>query len=168
MTAREQRRVFDSWVAAHRGLLFKVVRAYADTSADQDDLFQEVSIALWKSIPAFRGDAAEATWIYRVALLRAMSWLRGEKRRRDVPLDAEARVLAAPAEAADERLDWIYSEIRQLDEVDRSVTLLLLDGYSYREIASTLGLSESHVGVKIHRIKKRLTGRLAMEKSHGV
>ena len=54
------------------------------------------------------------------------------------------------------RLDWLYEQIVQLDHVDRSLTLLLLDGFSYREMAETLGISESHVGVKLNRIKAQL------------
>jgi len=46
-----------------------------------------------------------------------------------------------------------------LDKIDRSIALLLLDGFSYKEMAEILGISESNVGVKIHRIKQRLTKR---------
>jgi DNA-directed RNA polymerase specialized sigma subunit, sigma24 homolog len=53
----------------------------------------------------------------------------------------------------DERLTWLYEEIYKLDEIDRSITLLLLDGFSYKEMASILGITESNVGVKINRIK---------------
>ena len=56
----------------------------------------------------------------------------------------------------DRRLGWLYDQISQFDHVDRSLTLLLLDGYSYREMAETLGISESYVGVKINRIKTHL------------
>ncbi|MFQ3212974.1 MAG: RNA polymerase sigma-70 factor (ECF subfamily), partial [Marivirga sp.] len=56
----------------------------------------------------------------------------------------------------DERIDWIYQEIAKMDKIDRSLTLLLLDGFSYKEMSEILGIQASHVGVKIHRIKNQL------------
>ena len=55
-----------------------------------------------------------------------------------------------------------------MDTVDRSLALLLLDGYSYKEMAQLLGISESNVGVKIFRIKKRLTQRATQFAKDGV
>jgi RNA polymerase sigma-70 factor (ECF subfamily) len=54
-------------------------------------------------------------------------------------------------------LDWLYDQIAKLNETDRSITLLMLDGFSYKEMSSILGISETYVGVKINRIKKHLT-----------
>ena len=59
----------------------------------------------------------------------------------------------------DERLTWLYEEIYKLDEIDRSITLLLLAGFGYKEMASILGITESNVGVKINRIKKHLISK---------
>jgi RNA polymerase sigma-70 factor (ECF subfamily) len=149
---------------AHKAILFKVARAYGATHADVDDLFQEMVLQLWHSVAAFRGDAAVTTWIYRVALNTAFAWNRRESKhhreRRD--FESAASLLTAPA-ARDPRLDWIYQQISELDEVNRSLALLMLDGFSYREMAEILGLSESHVGVKINRIKSALAAKLAKE-----
>ena len=65
----------------------------------------------------------------------------------------------ASAEKRDPRVEWLYQQIAQLKDVDRSVALLLLDGFSYKEIASIVGLTESNVGVKINRIKSALVGK---------
>lgn len=54
MKKDEQQQIFDGWLRNHQGLFFKVVRAYAFTPPDQEDLFQEISIQAWRSIPAFR------------------------------------------------------------------------------------------------------------------
>lgn len=167
MNIDDHQSTFDRWLKDYRGLLFKVVRVYASGGTDQDDLFQEIAVAIWKSIPRFRGDSSETTWVYRVALYTAITWLRKEKRQRKQGLDDIAHVLvAAPDETPDPRLEWLYEQIRQLDVVDRSVTLLMLDGLSYHDIAETLGISENHVGVKLHRIKKKLAARAA-EDQHG-
>ena len=92
-------------------------------------------------------------------------------RRAREALDALGRALAALPERAldqhrpDQRLGWLYEQIAQLDHIDRSLTLLLLDGFSYRDMAATLGITENNVGVKINRIKAHLT-RLSQEGTH--
>lgn len=68
----------------------------------------------------------------------------------------EGLLTTPAAEAVDPRLEWLYGQIARLGDVDRSVALLMLDGLSYREIAAVVGLTESHVGVKISRIKSAL------------
>jgi DNA-binding CsgD family transcriptional regulator len=57
------------------------------------------------------------------------------------------------------KLSAAERQIAQLKDVDRSVALLLLDGFSYKEIAAIVGLTESNVGVKINRIKSALAGK---------
>lgn len=71
MSESEQKQIFDDWLQQHRGIFFKVVRSYAGNSADQDDLFQEIALQVWQSIPDFRGESKPSTWIYRVALFTA-------------------------------------------------------------------------------------------------
>ena len=73
--------------------------------------------------------------------------------------------LAAPT-TPDPRLDWLYERIAELDPIDRSLALLMLDGFSYRDMSETLGISESNVGVRINRIKTRLTDQRAREQKH--
>ena len=162
MDNHEQQRIFDEWLAQHRGLFFKVVHAYAFTPHDREDLFQEVATQVWESVPGFRGESKVTTWIYRVALYTAMSWSKKEKRYRDrhrAMSDGEQILLQDDAHG-NPQLDWLYEQIGQLDKVDRSLTVLMLDGYKYKEIAETLGITESHVGVKLNRIKKKLTENL--------
>ena len=75
----------------------------------------------------------------------------------------EGLLTTASADAPDPRLEWLYHQIAQLKDVDRSVALLLLDGFSYKEIAAIVGITESNVGVKINRIKSALAGKRAEE-----
>lgn len=164
MQEAERNRVFEGWMEAHGAILFKVARAYGATLADREDLFQEIALQVWNSVPSFRGDAAASTWIYRVALNTALAWTRKQRKhgRGRQDLEAAAGVLISAA-GSDPRLDWIYQRIAELDEVSRSLALLMLDGFSYRDMAQILGLSESNVGVKINRIKAALTAQLAKE-----
>ena len=169
MTEKEQQQIFEDWLSEHKGLIFKVVRAYAFTSMDQDDLFQEIIIQTWHSIPAFRREASVTTWLYRVALNTAIKWTKKERKHYQAEaLEGAQHILQESRIQPDERLQWLYEEIYKLDEIDRSITLLLLDGFSYKEMASILGITESNVGVKINRIKKQLISKSKKHDHHGI
>jgi len=157
VTKNEQKQIFEGWLDQYKALAFKVVKAYALSPMDQNDLFQEITIQLWHSIPTFRQESSVSTWIYRIALNTAIKWVRREQKHSLAePLENVEFVLNDSGVKVDERLEWLYEEIHQLDEIDRSLILLLLDGFSYKEMSGILGITESNVGVKINRIKKHL------------
>ena len=146
----------------------KVVRACAPTPHDQDDLLQDVLVNLWSSIPNFRGDSRETTWIYRVAFNTALVWQRSERRRmRHHAAFLKTASMTAPtntqSESHDELIEQLYAAIRQLPKIDASLALMHLDGLSYQEMSEVLGISENYVGVKLTRIRQQLTERLQGE-----
>lgn len=157
MEESTQRKIFDEWLANYRALLFKVIRAYAIHRENQDDLFQEICLQVFRSVPNFKGKSAVSTWMYRIALNTAIKWSTKERKHVDghQQIEKVGHVLEAK-EDADDRITWLYHQIHQLNEVDRSLSLLLLEGYSYKEMAEMMGISESNIGVKLHRIKKQL------------
>ncbi len=164
MLKAERNRVFEGWIEAHKAILFKVARVYGATHSDREDLFQEIALQIWHSVGAWRGDCSATTWMYRVALNTALAWRRKERKHGQAREDIEAVnvVLAAPP-GRDPRLEWIYERIAELDDANRSLALLMLDGFSYRDMSQILGLSESNVGVKINRIKATLAAQLVKE-----
>jgi RNA polymerase sigma-70 factor (ECF subfamily) len=162
MSDTERDRIFNEWLAGHKGILFKVVHAYAFEHADRQDLFQEVAVQVWRSVDAFRGESSVPTWMYRVALNTAIAWTRKEGRHRrgkELFEGMEGLLTTEASGRPDPRVEWLYRQIAQLKDVDRSVALLLLDGFSYKEIAAIVGITESNVGVKINRIKSALAGQ---------
>jgi RNA polymerase sigma-70 factor (ECF subfamily) len=153
---------FRQWLTEHTGLLLKVVRSFADGPDDADDLFQEILLQVWLSLPNFRDDSKPTTWLYRVAFNTALAWKRGEKKRwhkqcslaiSDV---TPPSVTSAEAERNDRIVEQLYTAIRALPPAKRALVVLYLDGFSYREIAEVVGISESNVGVSLNRIKKEL------------
>ena len=167
MTAQEQETIFRRWLEAHLGLMVKVVRGCAAAPPDQDDLFQDVLLNVWSSIRAFRGEAKETTWIYRVAFNTALAWRRGERRRREghemfLKFDVSPRMQPSHVDALPEQeiVEQLYAAIRQLPKVDASLALMHLDGLSYSEMAEVLGISENYIGVKLNRIRKQLAEQL--------
>lgn len=170
MKESEQKQIFKEWLNKYKGLLFKVVRAYAFTSDDQEDLFQDITIQVWHSIPKFRHESAVSTWLYRISLNIAFKWTKKNLKHRDKhqPIENAEHVLMETSKPIDERLAWLYEQIANFNEIDRSLTLLLLDGFSYKEMSKILGISESNVGVKINRIKKSLITKSENYDYHGV
>ena len=169
MNNNEQQSVFDEWMTAHKGLLFKFVRAYAHTAEDRDDLFQEIALQVWRSVPQFRGESAVTTWLYRISINTSIAWNRKEKKH-NVGKESLNGIdqLLKESKVTDPRLDWLYEQIAGMNPVDRTLTLLLLDGYSYKEMAGMVGVSESNIGVKIHRIKNQLISKSEKIVNHGI
>lgn len=169
MDEKDQKDIFESWLANYKALIFKIVRAYAVTATDREDLFQEIAIQVWHSIPSFRQEASVTTWLYRISLNTAIKWIKKERKHHQVEtIDHVQNILQEQAHLIDDRLAWLYEEIHKLDEIDRSITLLLLDDFSYKEIAGILGITESNVGVKINRIKKYLITKSKQYDHHGI
>ena len=79
---------FWEWYEAHKAIVLKVSRSFAVDEEDQNDLFQEIVLQIWKSMPDYEERSKPSTWIYRIALNKAISWSRSERRRRarDIPL----------------------------------------------------------------------------------
>ena len=150
--------VFLGWLDRHGSIVLKVARAYTRTAADCQDLAQDILLQLWRSAPRFRGEAGEATWVYRVALNTALGWRRkeGRRRARQRPLlDVEGSDRAQdPAQR--EAVERLYAAVRRLPPPDAALILLYLDDLSYRQMAEVLGTSEGNVGVRLNRAKKAL------------
>jgi RNA polymerase sigma factor (sigma-70 family) len=161
-----QQATFDSWLREYPAILHHVANGFA-TGADRHDLMQELMLALWRAVPAFRGGSLPSTFIFRVTHNAALTWKRAERsyRRR---IDSFSESHAGLSTSADEPgaeppadlLEQLYGAIRTLEPLDRSLVLLQLDGVSYAQIAEIHGLSESNVGVRLNRLKHKLTAKL--------
>jgi len=142
--------------AKHGGIVGKIARAYARTAADREELAQEIAAQVWRSYPRFDPAVAKfSTWLYRVALNVAISYGR---RVRTTPETIEAPELAAAE--PDPRIAELYAAIHTLAPLERALVLLYLEDRSHVEIADVLGLTETNVAVKLHRIKQTLRQRL--------
>lgn len=160
-----QEKIFKQWFGEHKNLMFKVVRAYAPTPQNQEDMFQEILMHLWSSIPNFKGSSKETTWIYRVALNTALVWTRTEKRKRkrfkteilDIHQIPDAENDRGELSRNEDVLSQVYEAIRQMPKSESSILLLFLDGLTYDEMADVLGISTSNVGVRLNRAKRKLS-----------
>jgi RNA polymerase sigma factor (sigma-70 family) len=161
----EQNACLERWLHQHAAVLHHVVNGFAE-GADRADLMQELLLALWRAVPAFRQSARPSTFIYRVAHNAALTWKRAQRNYRHRINRFSEHILAlSEVEVADpdrerEAIAHLYAAIRQLPPLDRSLILLHLDGVSYTEAAEIHGLNESNVGVRLHRVKQKLTDLL--------
>lgn len=152
----EQEQLFLSLVEQHKQIIYKVCFMYASDDETVNDLFQEVTLNLWKSFPRFRGDSKATTWVYRIAVNTCISWLRvSGKRIKTVPLTFSMTELLSD-EQEKENLRELYALINRLGKLERALILLWLEERSYEEIAEILDISVSNVGVRINRIKAKL------------
>ena len=154
----QDKTAFVAIIKENEGILYKITRVYTDTTEDQKDLYQEIVYQLWKSFDSFKGNSKISTWMYRIALNTAIAYLNKSKKRvRQVRLDFE---LLNPIDEKDstteERLKILYEMIKQLNVVEKGLILLFLEGKSYEEIANITGFSNSNVGTRLSRIKKKL------------
>jgi RNA polymerase sigma-70 factor (ECF subfamily) len=158
MDIKQQHECFEKWMADHIAILYRVVNGFAEGD-DRNDLMQEVMLAVWNAIPRFRAESKPTTFLYRVSHNAALSWRRTRhnyrRRIEQAALFAEVDSQSDHTPPHDPRLDDLYAAIRRLPE--RSLILLSLDGVSYADMAAIHGLSESNVGVRLNRIKQRLT-----------
>lgn len=152
----EHQERFEQWTTEHRQILHHVVNAFADPS-DRADLMQEVLLAVWRAVPAFRGDSQPTTFLYRVSHNRAITWRRQrgnyERLLRQASLEPP---IANGAAVRASQLEQLYAHIRQFPPLDRSLLLLWLDEVSYREMAEIHGIGESLVGVRLTRARAKL------------
>ena len=156
-------KAFIQYINDYRGLLFKICNLYCRDAEDRKDLFQEMVLQLWKAFPSFRGESSPSTWMYRVALNTAISNYRKELRRPQMQ-DANSLffeipdINTLPMQIENQRM--LYDAIEKLNELEKAVILLYLDEKSYSEIAEILGITLSNVGVRINRIKNKLSQQL--------
>ena len=150
---------FVALLEKHQNIVHKVCRLYTNNQEQHNDLFQEITIQLWKAFPKFRGDAKFSTWMYRVGLNTAITLYRKSKRSINTQ-DYESVQFKIKAEEYDnteeEQLKLLYKAVYQLNDIDKALVFLYLEDKNYKEISETLGISEVNARVKMNRIKTKL------------
>ncbi|MCM1302384.1 MAG: sigma-70 family RNA polymerase sigma factor [Alistipes senegalensis] len=152
---------FEQFVREHRPLIAKICWLYARTSAEFDDLYQEILINLWRGLGRFEGRSRTTSWVYRICLNTCISCYRRERRHRDtLSLDC---CTSLPADNDDhaEQLQQLRLLIDRLDPIEKAIILLWLDEVPYDEIAGITGLGRNTVATKIRRIRLKLCEQAA-------
>ncbi len=143
----------------NQNIVHKICRLYTTNQQAHKDLFQEITVQLWKNYPKFRGDAKFSTWMYRVALNTAISLYRKSTRTIKTQDYSEVsfKIKTEDYDDTEElQLASLYKAIQKLNDIDKALIFLYLEDKPYKEIAETLGISAVNARVKMNRAKEKL------------
>ncbi len=150
---------FVTQLEENQNIVHKICRLYTNNADAHNDLFQEITIQLWKAFPKFRGDSKFSTWMYRVGLNTAITLYRKSKRTVDTQ-DFEGVSFKISAEEYDNteevQLKLMYDAVKQLNDIDKALVFLYLEDKNYKEISETLGITEVNARVRMNRVKEKL------------
>jgi RNA polymerase sigma-70 factor (ECF subfamily) len=164
----EHKQLFQEIIEQHKGILFKVARAYCPNEDDRQDLIQEMMIQIWQSLHRYDSKFKISTWLYRISLNVAISFYRKNSTRTSkyTELNEQTEQIPTDEKADNEsQLNLLKKFISELKEIDKALIILYLEDKSHAEIAEILGMSVSNVGTKVGRIKEKLKQRFSERKS---
>lgn len=147
---------FAALLERQKSVLYKVAYIYCRDPEDRRDLIQEMAFQLWRAFDRFDGRASLATWTWRVATNVAISFRRREGRRVRSTLPIELALDVADDAFEDRGGRILRALIDDLDELNRALAMLYLEGYDHGEIAEILGTTPSNVGTRLSRIRNKL------------
>jgi len=154
---------FEELLRANRGIVMKVAHSYCFHPDDRADLVQEISAQLWRAWPQYDRQRKFTTWMYRIALNVAISYVRKESQRQRSMVPLEEGRHDAPGGGdpeAEARAQRLLEYINRQPPLDRALLLLYLEERSQREIGEILGITEANVSTKIWRLKQRIRKEL--------
>jgi RNA polymerase sigma-70 factor, ECF subfamily len=108
----------------------------------------------WKSVKNYKGDSKFSTWLYRLALNTLIVLNRNKnivKTEEDLTVFEKTTPNTEQKEA-----ELLYRAIKNLENTDKAIIIMHLDGYSNDEIAAYIGISANNLTVKLHRIKDKI------------
>ena len=166
MRHHERREAFERLLRCYLAPLRRLSWAYGRYPADREDLLQEITLALWTALPAFRGDASERTWLYRVAHNTAIGFVTRQKRREKH--EAPGEPLDRPASSQDpercaidaQRRERLWVAVRALETTDRQVVILHLEGLPVGDIEAVTGLTAGSIATRLTRLRRKLAAAI--------
>jgi len=147
--------------------LRRLVAAYVTNPADREDLLQEIAAGIWKSLPGFRGESSERTWIYRIAhniAIRSSSQVRARSSREPGMEDSFDRPAGGSSVEdvllLDEKRRALIEGVRELPLADRQIVTLHLEGLSAAEMEEITGINAGAIATRLTRIRQKLAERV--------
>ena len=158
-TARE---AFNEVIDLYSEPLYWQIRRMVQSHDDSNDLLQNTFMKAWMSIENFRGDARLSTWLYKIAINEAITFLQKERKRQSLSLDDQEAALAATIEADDNvNGDELAIKLRQavtlLPEKQRLVfNMKYYDDMKYEDMSSILGTTVGALKASYHLAVKKI------------
>ncbi len=152
---------FAQLIKDNQGLIIKVSRLYTNSLEDEEDLFQEIVLQLWRSYGSFKGNSKISTWMYRVALNTAITLFRKKsKSPLTNELDINHKDFVEDDDEKQQQISLLYTVIKTLPNIERAIVMMYLDDLPYKDIAENLGITEVNARVKMNRLKKTLKEKM--------
>jgi RNA polymerase sigma factor (sigma-70 family) len=161
---------FDQLVRDHAAMVSRIASTYEMRPALAEELTQEIFLAVFRALPAFRGEASLKTFVARIANNVSVDHVRKATRRLKEVDVTHAQDVSDPdsdqEHFADMSLkrDRLVQAVRSLDLPLKQVISLHLEGFSNADIATTLSLKANNVGVRLHRAKSEVSKLMQPQK----
>lgn len=158
---KERETIFLSALEQNQEKLYRICSIYSEDDEDAKDLFQEVLVNIWRSMSTFKGNSSMGTWMFRVALNVCLRFKSKHTKSQNRFIRLDSMTISnleseENSEEENEKLKALRKCVKKLNDGDKAIVALYLEGVVYSEISSILGLSENHIAVKVKRIKSKL------------
>jgi RNA polymerase sigma-70 factor (ECF subfamily) len=172
---RGDKHAFELLVAKYQRRLGRLISRFVRNAAEAEDVTQEAFIKAYRALPAFRGDSAFYTWLYRIGINTAKNYLVAQGRRAptSTPFDSDdaedfedAALLHEVATPENELMskqvvEVVNSSLQELpDDLRTALTLREIEGLSYEEIAAVMDCPIGTVRSRIFRAREAIAANL--------
>ena len=140
----------------YKDTIYMVCYMFSQNTAEVDDLYQEILINMWRSLPSFEGRSSLKTWIWRLSLNTCISYDRKRSSKgKALPLDMQIN-LYEDTDHDSKQIKMLHERINRLGVFDRAIIMLWLENMPYEEVGAIVGISAKNVGVRLVRIREQL------------
>lgn len=150
------KQAYGEMVKANLNRLKAIARSYSSSVEGQEDLLQEMLYQLWRGFTSFKKQSHLHTWVYRVALNTAISYMRSEKAKPPMTtgIDFELAQASHDGDVSDS-VDILEQFLLSLNKVDKAIMMLYLDDINHKQISDITGQSVNVINVRINRMKQK-------------
>jgi len=144
---------FEQVIVNNQGRIRYIASRYCH-DGEFDDMYQEILLQLWRSFDSFQGNASRETWVYKVALNTACTFVSKAVKHKELKQTVSSVAVNLTEPAQDNcQAEILNSFMNQLNDTDACILMMYLDGLSSDECAEVVGISASAVRSRIKRIK---------------
>jgi RNA polymerase sigma factor (sigma-70 family) len=154
---------FERILGEHGAAISWLAYSYEAVAGIREELVQEIALAIWRTLPHFRGECSERTFVFRIAHNRGLTHVRRRRAPRQSLDDLEeANELVDARPHPDEQLaqtkqrERLTAAVQSLPVAHRQMIVLMLEGLSHAGVAEVLGITENNVAVRLTRARKTL------------
>lgn len=144
---------FEQVVSDNQGRIRHIVSRYCRPN-EFEDLYQEILVQLWRSFDSFKGSSSRETWLYKVALNTACTFVGKSIKQKELQA-ALSVITKSEGQSGQEncQADILNSFMNTLSDIDANILMMYLDGLSSEETAEVVGISANAIRMRVKRIK---------------